>query len=426
MLDSEPYAIAVIGGATAGAEAAGIFAERGILTAVFEQNARPYGKVEDGLPRWHIALRQKEYRAIDAKLSREHVYYVPNTSIGTDVPLAELASDWGFHAVVLANGAWRDRPLSIEGVDAYVGRGLVYQNPFIYWFNHYNEASYAGEQYEILDRTIIVGGGLASIDVAKVINLELCIRALRARGIEQDLVEAEVIGIPKMLEKHRLSWADLGIHGSTIYYRRRQEDMPLVELPDDATDKIKERIANSRARVLEKSMGKYLFHVEPLHSPVGLVVENEHLVGLRFARTTMEGGRLRNTGEDVTVRAPMVISSIGSIPAPLAGIDMRGELYAFDDWDMGRMTRYPTLFSVGNVVTGKGNIVASRKHAKTVATRMTEAYLHLADEVQKLPPLTAGQRAELRARLEKRHAEIGYDQADYTGWIARHTPPDRV
>ena len=51
MSAAEEYAIAVIGGATAGAEAAGIFSRAGILTAVFEQNARPYGKVEDGLPR---------------------------------------------------------------------------------------------------------------------------------------------------------------------------------------------------------------------------------------------------------------------------------------------------------------------------------------------------------------------------------------
>ncbi len=55
------YAIAVIGGATAGAEAAGIFASQNILTVVFDQNARPYGKVEDVIPRWHVALRKKEY-----------------------------------------------------------------------------------------------------------------------------------------------------------------------------------------------------------------------------------------------------------------------------------------------------------------------------------------------------------------------------
>src|SRR5262245_52253157 len=149
-MGSETHAIAVIGGATAGAEAAGIFAQRGILTVVFEQNTRPYGKVEDGLPRWHHGLRHKEYETIDSKLGQEHVHFVPSTSVGKSVTLAALAQDWGFHAVVLANGAWRDRPLPIPHAEAYVGKGLVYQNPFIYWFNHYNEAAYAGEQYPIL------------------------------------------------------------------------------------------------------------------------------------------------------------------------------------------------------------------------------------------------------------------------------------
>lgn len=163
----EKYAICIVGGAAAGAEAAGIFADRGILTVVLEQNDRPYGKIEDGLPRWHVELRRKEYATIDSKLTKPHVHLVPRTKLGRDVGLRQLVDEWCFHSVVLANGAWQDRPLPIEGADAYVGKGLIYQNPFIYWFNHYTEASYAGEQYEILDGTAIVGGGLGSIDVAK-------------------------------------------------------------------------------------------------------------------------------------------------------------------------------------------------------------------------------------------------------------------
>ena len=245
---TEEYAIAVIGGATAGAEAAGVFSANDVLTVVFDQNARPYGKVEDGLPRWHTALRRKEYGTIDQKLTAPHVHFVPGTRIGEDPTLEQLMNGWGFHAVVLANGAWRDRSLPVEGIDAHLGRGFAYQNPFIYWFNHYNEASYAGEQYEILDRTLVVGGGLASIDVAKVINLELTLAALRERGIEQDLVELEVKGIPKTLDAHGLSWEELGIEGCTIYYRRRPEDMPLVDFPDKVNDKIREKIEEPRAR----------------------------------------------------------------------------------------------------------------------------------------------------------------------------------
>jgi len=426
MSEPEGYAIAVIGGATAGAEAADIFARAGILAVVFEQNARPYGKVEDGLPRWHVGLRTKEYRTIDAKLAGEHVEFVPSTVVGQDVSLEELCDDWGFHAVVLGNGAWRDRALPIDGADAYVGKGLVYQNPFIYWFNHYNEASYEGEQYEILDGTIVVGGGLASIDVVKVLQLELVMRALRERGIEQDLVELETAGIPKALEKHGIRYEDLGIEGCTLYYRRREEDMPLVELPEGAKPAVVERIGKTRARVLEKAVSKYLFHVQTLHAPKELTVEDDRVVGVCFARTRMDDGRLVTTDETVSVRGPQVISSIGSIPAPISGIEMRGELYGFDDWDLGRMQAHPTLFGVGNVVTGKGNIVASRKHAKHVASYMTEHYIRIAEGVRTLDPLPRDAFDKLRQRVQERQAAVGYVPGDYAGWVARHTPPDRV
>ena len=62
-----PSYVADYGGTTAGAEAADIFAKRGFPPVVFEQNARPYGKVEDGLPRCHAGLRAKEYAAIDSR-----------------------------------------------------------------------------------------------------------------------------------------------------------------------------------------------------------------------------------------------------------------------------------------------------------------------------------------------------------------------
>ena len=105
LVPSEPtLCVAVIGGATAGAEVAGRLAQLGCQVVVFEQNPRPYGKIEDGLPSWHVALRRKEYGNIGDKLSRPGVHYVPNTKVGRDLDLAELANDWGFSAVVLACG----------------------------------------------------------------------------------------------------------------------------------------------------------------------------------------------------------------------------------------------------------------------------------------------------------------------------------
>src|SRR4051794_38852380 len=111
---AEPqHVIAICGGAVSGSEAAAICAEHGILAVVFEQNIRPYGKIEDGLPRWHDKLRQKEFERIDDNLANERVLFVPGTLVGRDVSFADVQGDPAVSAVLLANGAWRDRPLAL-------------------------------------------------------------------------------------------------------------------------------------------------------------------------------------------------------------------------------------------------------------------------------------------------------------------------
>jgi hypothetical protein len=446
---ARPHWVAVVGGATAGAEVAGRLAEHGVRVVVFEMNPRPFGKIEDGLPRWHVGLRQKEYETIREKLARPGVEFVPCTKIGRDFPFEAVAREWGFSALVLANGAWRDRPLPVEGAEAYVGKGLIYQNPFIIWFNHAGEKDYRGERFVPEDGALVVGGGLASIDVVKVLMLETARAKLRERGIEIPMVELEVKGIPKLLEKHGLRFADLGLAGCTLVYRRRIEDMPLVEIPEDADDRRREKAMAARARLLEKAQEKYGFRVEPLAAPEALLVENGRVVGLRLRRTKMENGRLVPTDEIFERRGCYVISSIGSIPEPIPGIPMKGELFAFTDWEVGRLDGYPSLFSVGNVVTGKGNIVASRKHAAQVYQDALASFLGLSDDghtkeaalpsrAQQSGAQAAGAVAAqladvappapevaeaILARVRARQREVGYD-GDLAAWLARVTPPD--
>jgi NADPH-dependent glutamate synthase beta subunit-like oxidoreductase len=422
MPPSKPtHCVAVIGGATAGAEVAGRLAELGTVVVVFEQNPWPYGKIEDGLPRWHEALRKKEYANIEAKLSRPGVHFVPNTKVGRDVDFAALANEWGFSALVLACGAWRDRPVPIEGIDEYVGKGLVYQNPFVISFNHENDESFEGERFEYPDGCIVLGGGLASIDVSKILMLTNARRALAAHGLEYE---------------------DLDLEGCTLFYRRTMQDMPLMEIPEDADAARVEKVRNARQRMLDKAMEKYRFKIEPLAAPDGMIVENDRLVGIRFRRTRIEGGRVVLTDETFERRGTRVISSIGSIPEPIAGIPMRGELFEFTDWDVGRLADYPTVFSVGNVVTGKGNIVASRKHAAHVSEEAVESFLGLHDDrgaesadegstagraaretadriAAQLPaPLSCEAIAAILARVEERQRVVGYP-GDYKAWMER-------
>lgn len=417
---SQPFShvIGIVGGAVSGSEAAAIAAERGALVVVIEQNARPYGKIEDGLPRWHVALRKKEYARIDDNLAHPNVRFVPLTKLGRDVDWATLTGELGLSAVVLANGAWRDRPLPAS-IDAFNGRGLAYQNPFVYWFNHQLDADYDGPRFTVPDGAIVIGGGLASIDCVKIINFVLYGEALRARGIEVDVETMEHEGLPKILADHGLTREALGVRGATLFYRRRAEDMPLVSA-DDGSSARAAKLEATRVKLLTKVLEKYLVRFEPLSSPLAPLVEGEgesaRLVGVRFGKNAIVDGKLVATDEVLDVKTELVVSSIGSIPELIVGIPAKGELYVWKDWDSGALASESAspVHGLGNVLTGKGNIVESRKSSKKVMAQVVDAVLAQ-------PALEPAAVARVEAWVKARWDAVGY-RGDYRAWMGAHPP----
>ena len=173
-------------------------------------------------------------------------HYVPMTALGRDLDFEELRTRWGLSGIVLTHGAWRDRPFPVEGADQFVDRGLVYQNPLIYWFNHYNEKAYNGPRYELTPGAIVVGGGLASIDVVKVLQIEMTLRALRRAGSRKTWCGSSARESIRCCTTHNLKWAELGVAPCKLYYRRRVLDMPLSDIAPDATPKRAEAMRSAR------------------------------------------------------------------------------------------------------------------------------------------------------------------------------------
>lgn len=412
----DAHVVAIVGGACAGSTAAEILAQKGVKVVVFEQNPKPYGKIEDGLPRWHKIQRRKEYERIDERLSHDNITFVPLTKLGEDIQFDELVDEWGFSAVLLANGAWKDRPLEVEGVDEYIDKGLIYQNPFIYWFNHKNEKAYDGPQYEVLSGTAIIGGGLASLDVVKAVQMELYEKALKERGIACDMYELEHKGITAFCEKNDIDPESLGVEDATLYYRRRKVDMPLAE-PKDRSPEALEKVQMVRQKILDKAMDEFRFHYQERHLPVDKIVEDDRLVGLVFVRTRVEGRKaIPLEGTEKEIRFPLVISSIGSVPEPIPGIEMTGAYYKFSDWDLGIYEAADNVYGVGNTVTGQGNIRLSVKHGEVVAN-------YVADELEKQDKLPEEKVEEVFERVEERQKAVGYT-GEYRAWVERMTPPD--
>jgi NADPH-dependent glutamate synthase beta subunit-like oxidoreductase len=434
MSEESRHFVAVIGGAVSGSVAAEILAEAGMEVAIIEQNERPYGKIEDGLPRWHVHQRTKEYERIDGRLGRERIHFIPCTKLGRDVSFGELVEDWGVSAVLLANGAWRDRPLRLDGAEEHLGKGIVYQNPFIYWFNHKDEKGYDGPQVDVPDGAIIFGGGLASIDVAKVCQLELYGNALRKRGVDVEMIEMEKKGIPATCAKHGIDPAELGIAGCLMLYRRRQQDMPLAQPVPNATPEQMEKTFATRAKLLGLAQQKYLFRIQDKTLPQELVFKDGRVTGVKVIRTEVDGRKATPIpGTEGSFDTGLIISSIGSIPEPIEGIRMQGEVFAFKDWDLGVYDEEHGVFGVGNVVTGQGNIRASLLHAQKVTEYLKENYFAGAlgaagaetvqQHLEKKEQLPAGKIEELLGRVRKLQERAGHD-GDYAAWIQKVALPE--
>ncbi len=439
------HIVAIFGGAVAGSEAAKKLTERGIRCVVFEQSSLPYGKLESGLPKWHVKLRNQNESRIDEKLKHPLVEFVPFVKLGQKIKFPDLINHWGFSAVLLATGAWRDRSLPVPGINHYINKGFYYQNPFVAWFNKNHDPDYYDPDYQMTDNALIIGGGLASIDVAKIVMIETVKKALENKGHKIDVHKIEKKGIPDLLADLGLSFANLGLNGCTLYYRRRLIDMPLNSFPGNPTEEDLEKTYNLRKRIMENVQRKFLFRFEDCHQPVDKIVENNHLVGLVFKKTKVEQGKLVTLeGSEYNVRGPLVISAIGSLPEKIPGIPYTGSTYDIEDANTGQLVGFDNVFALGNAVTGRGNIRESQLHGRRVSEQVMDEYLVWQaedyEEIFKKAVANADKKGEaigehlyqrqvlapekiisILDRVRELQNEVGY-RGDYDAWIEKFLP----
>lgn len=438
------YCVAVFGGAVAGSEAVEQMTAKGIHVVVFDQNKLPYGKIESGLPKWHIKLRDKQEQKIDQKLDHPLVHYVPNCKLGRDISFSEITRSWGFNAVLLATGAWRDRPLPVPGIEKFLGKGFYYQNPFVQWFNSSHDPAYNGPQFEIQDNAVIIGGGLASIDVAKILMIESFINAVTGLGKAIDTITVERLGLKAATEHLGVNLSELSLKGCTIYYRRRIVDMPLSSDPQsDDPDELK-KVQTVREKIVNLAREKFMFNLVDCHSPAELILENDKLKGLIFQKNKIENGRaVAIEGSLKRVITPLIISSIGSIPEMIEGIKGSSEKFDIEDAASGKLAGYKNVFALGNAITGKGNIKESQQHGRKVSESIIRDYLgvdqqeHESDYdfkneiTEQLKPVTQFVEQSdalsndvfntIMQNVKKLQLKAGYS-GDYKKWIIDHLP----
>lgn len=373
--NSKKHYIAIIGGSISGSEAAYLLAEKGYRVVVFEMNDLPFGKIEDGLPKWHINLRNKQEQNINEKLNHENIRYVPNVKIGEDVSFDDLIHNWGFTVIVLANGAWKDRDLPVNDINKFINKGLVYQNALLYWYNHKHEPNYNGPKYQIKDGTVVVGGGLSSLDVMKLGMIELVQKALlEIKGIEIDLFTFEKKGIRSVLQSYQTSLEELKIKGMTLVYRRNAFDMPL-KTPKDETEESILKAGKVSEKLLNKYAENFMFQFIPLSSPINKVEKDGKLEAIVFQKNKMSNNKLIPLEETFVLKTPLLISSIGSLPEKIKGLPYEYSILKMKNKNGYRVDEYDNVFAIGNAVTGRGNIRESKKHGTQMTNKIIEEHL---------------------------------------------------
>jgi NADPH-dependent glutamate synthase beta subunit-like oxidoreductase len=256
-------------------------------------------------------------------------------------------------------------------------------------------------------------------------------------------------GIPAICKTHGIRPEELGVKGCLLIYRRREQDMPLAQPPDNATPEQIAKTETVRQKMLRLAREKYLFRFQERRMAMGCVVEEGRLVGLRVAETKVEGRRAEPVpGSEHELRAPLVISSIGSVPELISGIARQGEYYTFKGEVLPQYSGSDHVFGVGNVVSGQGNIRVSQVHSQAVTTRIVENYIGVGNgtaelsgwyeaaeargaaqavalqkRVEALPGLSETELAALEQRIRDLQHRAGY-RAGYDAWIAAETPPD--
>jgi ferredoxin/flavodoxin---NADP+ reductase len=438
------YCVAIFGGAVAGSEAVEQMVKKGVHVVVFDQNALPYGKIESGLPKWHVKLRDKQEQKIDARLDHPMVQYVPLCRLGRDIDFEEIAKEWGFSAILLATGAWKDRTFPLPEIEAFIGKGFYYQNPFVQWFNWFHDPNYSGPDYSVKEGAVVIGGGLASIDVAKIVMIETFRAAINKIGLKMDSISIERFGLKKAASQLGISLEQLNLKNCKIIYRRRIIDMPLS--PDPVTDSLAEleKSRSVRKKIVSLAEEKFLFKVIECQSPKDIIQKEGKITGLLMQKNKIENNRAVPIENEIyELETPLVISSIGSVPEEIPGINSDGEKFVLEDQASGKLKGFENVFVLGNAITGKGNIKESQKHGRNVSESIIRDYLGvygeddhksdyefktgIAEQLQPVTsfltqsePIAAKQLGQIQSRVKDLQLKQNY--TNYPTWIKAHLP----
>ncbi|WP_028352338.1 FAD-dependent oxidoreductase [Bradyrhizobium sp. USDA 3256] len=419
---NNPLRIAIIGSGPSGFYAAEALLQSDytVEVDVLERLPVPYGLVRHGVAPDHPRLKDvADTYALIAKHPR--FSFVGNISFGRDFTVDELGDC--YHAAIFATGAATDRRLGIPGETL---PGIHAASSFVGWYNGHPD--FRDQQFDFsTECAVIVGQGNVAIDICRILaksidelrKTDIAAHALEALA-ESRIREIYLIGrrgpaqarftTKELRELGQLSECDPIVDPTDLILSEQSK----AEL-NDPREPIRARnfevFRSFSARRREKAKAcQFRFFLSPREArgAVGLeelVLERNQLVGPAGHQQAV------GTGDTVSIKAGLMIRSVGYRGVPLEGIpfdDACGTIPNVNGRVSLRSSQELPMYVAGWIKRGPSGIIGTNR-ACSIATVTT-----LLGELSSFSSQPKPGYAALKCSLDQRSLK----QVSFGGWEA--------
>ena len=384
---SRPLRVAVVGAGPAGIYASDLLVKSGQDVAIdlFERMPAPFGLIRYGVAPDHPRIKGI-VKSLHAVLDKPEIRLLGNIEIGKDITVDELSEF--YDAIIFSTGATGDKELRIQGSDLQGSHGA---GEFVGFYDGNPDFSRTWDL--TAEKVAVIGVGNVALDVARILAKtadELKVTEIPDNVYENlgrsAVKEVHVFGRrgPAQAKFTPLELKELD-HSENVEVIVDPEDIDYDEASEQArrdsksVDLVCQTLENYAIREPKGAQHKLFLHF--FESPVEILGEDGHVVGLKTERTELDGtGNVRGTGKFTTWDAQAVYRAVGYRSEAVEGVPFDAERAVIPN-DGGRVldpsTEAPVqgLYATGWIKRGPVGLIGNTKSdAKDTTTMLLEDF----------------------------------------------------
>jgi ferredoxin--NADP+ reductase len=328
---------------------------------MIERLPTPWGLVRSGVAPDHPKI--KTVSKVFEKIAAEPGFrFLGNIDLGKDITIENLRDR--YDAVVLATGSGLGRKLGIPGEEL---RGSLSAADFVPWYNGHPD--YVNVDVPLDGKVaVIIGAGNVAMDCGRILAInpeELdstdtaphALAALHKSSIREVHIAARrgaehaAFTAPELRDLPKLEHTDVHLNADEV-----AQALARASALGEPEKEVRNNLEAMRIIAENPLAGRdRSLHLQFLLAPKE-IVGSERVEGITFSINRVDGEKVVDTGETLTISCQLVISAIGYTAEPLASVpEDKGKIKNIDGRVEGNM------YVVGWAKRGPSGVVGTNK-----------------------------------------------------------------